>query len=96
VDFTVVSLSLVDWNEMQEKEDLRKARMRLLDERELGIGAIPACQQGPFGPKQTLSLGDLILLFNSTKGNSRERKEKLSDNWFGPYRVRGVSDSGLL
>jgi transposase InsO family protein len=108
VDFTVVSWSLVDWNEVQEREDLLKARMRQLDEKELAEARAAAelersrrvnkdyfDQSKRLRPnKHQLSLGDLILLFNSAKENSRERKGKLADNWFGPYRIREVSDSG--
>jgi transposase InsO family protein len=110
VDFTVISWSLVDWNAVQETEDLLKARMRQLDERELAEARAAAelersrrvnkdyfDQNKRLRPSNhQLSLGDLVLLFNSTKENSRERKGKLSDNWFHKtQRVESTSSSTL-
>jgi hypothetical protein len=108
VDFTVVSWSLVDWDEVKDREELLMARMRQLDERELAearaadelemsrrINKDYFDQHKQLRPaSQQLSVGDLVLLFNSAKENSRERKLKLENNWFGPYRITEISNSG--
>jgi hypothetical protein len=108
VDFTVVSWSLVDWDEVKDREELLMARMRQLDERELAearaadelemsrrVNKDYFDQHKQLRPvSQQLSVGDLVLLFNSAKENSRERKLKLENNWFGPYRITEVSTSG--
>jgi len=106
VDFTVVSWSLVDWGEVQSTEDLLAARMRQLDERELSesraAGELERARRinknyfdrsRRIRPEnQHLNVGDLILLFNSTRENSRDRRLKLDNNWFGPHRIREVGD----
>jgi hypothetical protein len=103
-----VSSVLYDDLDLNLDLDLLKARMKQLDEKELAEARAAAelersrrvnkdyfDQNKRLRPnKHQLSLGDLVLLFNSAKENSRERKGKLADNWFGPYRVREVSESG--
>jgi hypothetical protein len=42
---------------------------------------------------QQLRTGDLVLLRNSRLDNNRARRYKLSDKWFGPYRIREIPEN---
>jgi hypothetical protein len=108
VDFTVVSWSLLDWDEVKTREDLLAARMRQLDERELAearaamelersrrINKQYFDRTKRIRPEsQRLQVGDLVLVYNSAMETMRVRAKKLDDNWFGPYRIRERSDAG--
>jgi hypothetical protein len=108
VDFTVVSWSMIDWEELREREELLEARMRQLDEREVAEARAAAelehsrrVNKDYFDRAKQLrpdhlrlQIGDLVLLFNSARETMRMRRAKLDDNWFGPYRIWEVSESG--
>jgi hypothetical protein len=101
VDFTVISWSLLNWDDVKTREDLIAARMRQLDEKELAEAcAATELQHSRQTNKEyfdrvkrirpedrQLRIGDLVLLFNSAAENMRIRNKKLDDYWFGPYRV---------
>jgi hypothetical protein len=42
---------------------------------------------------QQLSIGDLVLLCNSRFNNNHARRYKLSDKWFGLYRIRKIPEN---
>jgi hypothetical protein len=44
---------------------------------------------------QQLCLGDLVLVVHAMKERCSGSRYKWDDNWFGPYRICEVSDSGF-
>ena len=102
IDFTIPSWSMVDWNEVRDREDLLVARMRQLDERALNEARASAeLERSRLGNKayfdshkrfrptdQQLQVGDLVLMHITKLEGVRTRKMKLDDRWFGPYRIR--------
>ena len=100
---------MVDWEEVENREDLINARMRQLDQRALSEARAASelelsrkANKSYFDEAkrlrpehQQLRVGDLVLLFNQQKERWRAgRKLKLVDNWFGPYRISEASSAG--
>ena len=109
VDLDILSWRMVDWEDVKDREDLIRARMRQLDQRALSEARASSdlehsrqankdyfddvMRQRP--RDQQLRIGDLVLLFNQHKDYWRAgRKFKLVDNWSGPYRIWEVSSAG--
>jgi len=107
VEFSIPSWRVVDWTMVRSREDLLLARMTQLDEQALDQArAAEALEESRTRNKeyfdakrrlrksvdQQIKIGDLVLLHNTSIQKSHNKK--LEDNWFGPYRVREVTDSG--
>lgn len=45
--------------------------------------------------QRTWKKGQLVLVRNQSKQNSRERQQKLAPRWLGPYRIRQVFDGSV-
>ena len=94
---------MVNWDAVHTREDLLLARMQQLDERSLELTQAAEnlresrkANKAYFdehkhlrNPSEQLKVGDLVLLFNSML-QKRSRKDKLTDRWSGPYRVREI------
>ena len=107
VEFSIASWATVAWEEVRTRDELLIARMKQLDEHSLDIAlAAGELERSRKGNKQyfdatkrlrtaseTLSVGDLVLLHNSSIVKSHNIK--LLDCWLGPYRIREVSDAGF-
>jgi len=48
------------------------------------------------GDQQQLRVGDLVLLHNSKKLKTHSSKDKVDDNWFGPYRIREIPENSTF
>lgn len=101
VQFSVMSWNMVDWEEVHTREELLLARMRQLDEKTLteaqaakNLYNSRKANKAYFdqhkrlrGERQQLQVGDLVLLHNTKKLKTYSSRDKLDDNWFGPYRI---------
>jgi len=99
VQLAITSWSLVDWDEVQTRDDLILARMRQLDERVTQVDIAAMNQRrtrtqnkayfdasSRIRPRnQLIDVGDLVLAFRYPL--LRGRKHKLDERWQGPYRV---------
>jgi hypothetical protein len=106
IELAISSWSTVNWGEVQSREDLIVARMKQLDERTLEESrAAERLKRSRMGnkhyfdkhkrlrsAKQQLRIGDLVLLHNTSIEKSHN--VKLEDQWYGPYRIRAISDVG--
>ena len=105
VEFAVSSWSMVDWQAIESREDLLTARIKQLDRQSLEEAlAAEALKMSRLGSKayfdahkqmrplnRKIEVGDLVLVHNTRIQKSWDKK--LDDNWFGPYRVREVTES---
>jgi len=48
------------------------------------------------GDQQQLQIGDLVLLHNTRKQQTRSRAHKLDDNWHGPYRIHEIAENSTF
>ena len=107
VEFSVASWSVVDWEQVKDREDLLLARMQQLDQQNLELSQAAENLRNsrkankayfdlhkhlrPESGDQQLRVGDLVLRYKSQLQNSRARSAKLDDRWTGPYRIIEVA-----
>ena len=107
VQLSIQSWRMIDWEEVKSREDLLMTRMKQLDQRNLAeVQAAENLRNSRKanktyfdqhkrlrGDSGELHVGDLMLLNNAKNPHSRLRKEKLDDNWRGPYRIREIPEN---
>jgi hypothetical protein len=110
IEFTVQSWGMVDWEQIESREDLISARMRQLDQREVHEGQAAVNlrdsrmsnkeyfdhHKGLRSNVQQLRVGDMILVYIDRHRFWRVRQTKLSDRWRGPYRIREVAENSTF
>ena len=107
MQLSIDSWCMIDWKEIKTREDLLVARMKQLDQRNLAeVQAAENLRNSRKanktyfdqhkrlrGDSEELHVGDLMLLNNSKNPHLRSRKDKLDDNWRGPYRIREIPEN---
>ena len=101
---------MIDWEEVRTREDLLTARMKQLDQRNLAEVQAGENLRNSRKSNKTyfdqhkrlrgnsgeLHVGDLVLLNNAKNPHLRSRKDKLDDNWRGPYRIREIPEDSIF
>ena len=101
VQFAVESWCMIDWDQVNSREELLMARMKQLDERNLAEALAAENLRNSRKSNKVyfdeykrlqdeniqLHVDDLILLHTTKSRFSRSRQKKLDDNWRGSYRI---------
>lgn len=104
IELSAETWATVDWNKVDTREKLLAVRARQLQRRQEDLvkaaAAVKASREGnkkwfdknKIIRKDNLAVGDWVLVHNTQL--EKQWSKKLDNRWFGPYRIRSISDKG--
>jgi hypothetical protein len=100
IQVNTITIETINGNEFEQimtKQELEKyaAQVSTMNKRKANKAYFDQ-QKRLRGDQQQLHIGDLVLLHNTRKQQTRSRAHKLDDNWHGPYRIHEIAENSTF